>query len=154
MRRAGILVCLALAGCGAAVAPRMTTVQHAPPPTAVAVVRAFASVYINWTADDITARMRALAAASIGPARAATELAAAGTENDYELKRGGISNSGTVEAVAPLAHDQYVVVTKELTTAANTTAYEGLRPAWHVALATVAEPAPGQWVVSGWQPES
>ena len=58
---------------------------------------------------------------------------------DYELQRGGIANSGTVEAVAPLPgrRDQYVVVTRERTTATDTTAYQGLRPAWHVALATV-----------------
>ena len=30
-------------------------------------------------------------------------LAAAQTAGDYELQRGGIANSGTVEAVAPLA---------------------------------------------------
>ncbi len=148
-----MLACLALAGCGA-LARRTATVQHAAASSATAVVRAFATAYINWTADDITARMRALAVASIGQARAATELAAAGTENDYELRRGGISNSGTVEAVAPLAHDQYVVVTRELTSATNTTAYEGLHATWHVTVATVAEQAPGQWVVSGWQPEN
>ena len=153
MRRAVLIVCLALAGCGS-LARRTTTVQHAPAPGATAIVRAFATAYINWTADDITARMRALAAVSIGQARAATELAAAGTQNDYELRRGGISNSGTVEAVAPLAHDQYVVVTKELTSATNTTAYAGLHATWHVTVATVTEQAPGQWVVSGWQPEN
>jgi hypothetical protein len=47
-----------------------------------------------------------------------------------------------------------VVVTLESTSATNTTAYQGLRPAWHVALATVTEQQPGQWVVSGWQPEN
>jgi hypothetical protein len=73
------------------------------------------------------------------------------------LKRGGIANSGTVEAVAPLAahgRNQYVVVTLESTTATNTTAYQGLQPAWHLALATVTEARPGQWVVSDWQPEN
>jgi hypothetical protein len=47
-----------------------------------------------------------------------------------------------------------VVVTLESTTATNTTAYEGLRPSWHVALATVTEQRPGQWVLSAWQPEN
>jgi hypothetical protein len=61
-----------------------------------------------------------------------------------------------VEAVAPLPRKphQYVVVTLESTSATNTTAYQGLRPAWHVALATVTELQPGQWVLSGWQPEN
>ena len=31
------------------------------------------------------------------------QLAAAQTANDYELRRGGIANGGSVEAVAPLA---------------------------------------------------
>ena len=48
---------------------------------------------------------------------------------------------------------QYLVVTRELTTASNTTAYDGLRPAWHVALATVARIG-GAWVVSDWKPQS
>ncbi len=64
--------------------------------------------------------------------------------SDYELKRGGIANSGTVEAVAPLPgrRDQYVVVTRELTTATATRAYQGLRPAWHVALASARPSSP------------
>lgn len=123
--------------------------------TAVEAVRAFAHAYINWSADTVAADMRVLAARSVGQARSALELAAAQTASDYELQRGGIANSGTVEAIAPLpgARDRYVVVTRESTTATNTTAYQGLRPAWHVALATVARIG-SSWVVSGWQPES
>jgi hypothetical protein len=153
MRRAAIVVCLALAGCGTTAPATSTGTTPQPPPSAADAVRAFATIYINWTAANITDRMRLLASVSIGQARAAVALAAAGTANDYELKRGGISNSGTVEAVAPLAGDQYVVVTKELTSATNTVAYQGLRPAWHVAIATVAQ-RNGEWVLSGWQPES
>jgi hypothetical protein len=36
----------------------------------------------------------------------------------------------------------------------NSTAYAGLAPAWHVAVATVTEVAPRRWVLSGWQPEN
>jgi hypothetical protein len=136
----------------------------APPPDRVATtagaaaqaVRAFATEYINWDAANVTARMQDLATNSIGQARSAMALAAAQTANDYELRRGGIANAGTVEAVAPLQghHDEYVVVTREQTTATNTTAYQGLQPAWHVAIAVTAQVAPGQWVVSRWQPES
>jgi hypothetical protein len=124
--------------------------------TPIEAVRGFARRYINWTAETVTARMRALAAGSIGQARSAMQLAAADTAQDYELRRGGIANSGTVEAVAALPgrRHEFVVVTRELTTATATTAYQGLRPAWHVALATVAEQAARQWVVSRWQPES
>jgi hypothetical protein len=99
--------------------------------------------------------MSRLAAASIGQARSALQLAAAQTAGDYELKHGGIANSGTVEAAAPLptGRDRYLVVTRESTTATADAAYQGLRPAWHVAIATVARVG-GGWVLSGWQPES
>ena len=63
-------------------------------PTATQAVRAFATSYINWTADTVASDMRALAARSVGQARSALELAAAQTASDYELKRGGIANSG------------------------------------------------------------
>jgi hypothetical protein len=118
-------------------------------------VRRFARAYINWTADSVGRDMAQLAAASIGQARSALQLAAAQAAGDYELKRGGIANSGTVEAVAPLpgGHSEYVVVTRESTTATADATYQGLRPAWHVALATVARLG-GGWVLSGWQPES
>jgi hypothetical protein len=165
----------ALAGCGAQTHPpapsklaiaRATHEYPSPKPapevatggkpSAIAAVRAFATAYINWTADTVAADMRGLAGQSVGQARSALELAAAQTTSDYELQRAGIANSGTVEAVVPLpgGPDEYVVVTRESTTATNTTAYDGLRAAWHVALATVARLAPGAWVVSGWEPQS
>ena len=124
--------------------------------SAISAIRAFATAYINWTAQTVAADMRRLAASTVGQARSAMTLAAAGTTGDYELQRGGISNRGTVEAVAPLLgrRSQYVVVTLESTSATNTTAYQGLRPAWHVALATVTEQRAGRWVLSAWQPES
>jgi hypothetical protein len=121
--------------------------------TAVQAVRAFATGYINWTARTVAGEMASLAGRSVGQARAAMTLAAAQTADDYELQRGGIANHGTVEAVAPLpGHNQYVVVTLESTSATNTTAYQGLRPAWHVALATTTELPGAGWVLSAWQP--
>jgi hypothetical protein len=174
-----VTAALACAGCGAGHKPRPATTTSsalasaqatheypsAPPPrqtaahasnTATAAVIAFATDYINWNAQTVAQDMRALAGRTIGQARAAMTLAAAETSGDYELKRGGIANDGTVEAVAPLAghSSQYVVVTLESTTATNTTAYEGLHPAWHVALATVTQQRAGQWVLSAWQPEN
>jgi hypothetical protein len=119
-------------------------------------VRAFATAYINWTASTVARDLLVLAAESIGQARSATELAASETASDYELRRGGVANSGTVEAVAPLAGGggRYVVVTRERTTATATNAYQGLAPAWHVTIATATQLAPGRWVLSGWQPEN
>lgn len=177
MRRAALAIALAVlvAGCGSPghadgqrskLAVAQATHEYPSPnpspqttsaasPSAVAAVRSFAAAYINWTADTVAADMRALAGRSIGQARSALELAAAQTASDYELQQGGISNSGQVEAVArlPAGRDQYLVVTRESTAATNTNAYEGLRPAWHVMIATVS-PVQGGWVVSGWQPES
>lgn len=175
-RRALTLFCvLACAGCGGHAArrapspvaqanatheypsppPPRQTATH-PAPDATQAIRAFAAAYINWNAQTVSADMHTLAARSVGQARAAMTLAAAETANDYELQRGGISNSGMVEAVAPLSgrRDEFVVVTRESTAASNTTAYQGLRPAWHLALATVTEQRPGEWLVSGWQPEN
>ena len=181
MRRTAVaaacLLAVAAAGCGATHQARRPTTSKlaqaqasheypSPPPprqfgeeaapTAVEAIRSFATAYINWTAQTVAADMRSLAARCVGQARSAMALAAAETADDYELQRGGIANQGTVQAVAPLAQHpgQYVVVTLESTSATNTTAYQGLRPAWHVALATVTEQSAGRWVVSGWQPEN
>ena len=125
-------------------------------PAGATAVRRFVIRYINWNAGTVTRQMQVLALASVGQARSAMALAAAQTQNDYELRHGGIANSGVVEAVAPLPgrRNEFVVVTQERTTATNASAYAGLRPAWHVAVAGVTEIAPGQWVVSRWQPES
>lgn len=134
--------------------PAQTAASAAP--TATQAIRAFATAYINWSARTVSADMRSLAARSVGEARAAMTLAAAQTAGDYELREGGIANSGAVEAVAPLPGHagEYVVVTRESTSASNTTAYQGLRPAWHLALATVEELPGGRWALSGWQPEN
>ena len=172
------LMALAMDGCGTGTAPRprpstpskvaeaQATHEYpsAPPPqgasgasaTAVEAVAEFARAYINWDAQSVSADLRGLAARSVGQARSALQLAAAQTAADYELRRGGIANHGAVEAIAPLvgARDEYVVVTRELTTATATDAYQGLQPAWHVALATVVQLGRSRWVVSGWQPES
>jgi hypothetical protein len=122
----------------------------------ITAVEVFATAYINWTAGTVAPTMRALAAMSIGQARSEMALAAGETAQDYELKRGGIANSGTVEAIAPvLGHRyEYAVVTRERTTATDTSAYLGLRPAWHLTLATVSEQQGGGWVLSDWQPEN
>ncbi len=172
-----LLCALAVAGCGGAsrhrdarpsVLARAQTAHEypSPPPppetatngapNATQAIRAFATAYINWSALTVSADMRSLAARSVGQARAAMSLAAAQTAGDYELREGGIANSGAVEAVAPLSGHagEYVVVTRESTSASNTTAYQGLQPAWHLALATVERLPGGRWALSGWQPEN
>jgi hypothetical protein len=168
---------LAIIGCGAAhqkgratpsrLAQAQATHEYPSPPpppqtatgassSAAQAVRAFATAYINWSAQTVAGDMESLASRSVGQARSAMTLAAAQTADDYELQRGGIANHGTVEAVAQLPRrpDQYVVVTLESTSATNTTAYRGLKPAWHVALATTTELPGAGWVLSAWQPEN
>ncbi|MGI8714764.1 MAG: hypothetical protein ACR2NR_16605 [Solirubrobacteraceae bacterium] len=118
-------------------------------------VAQFTAYYINWTAQTVVAHLRALAQVSVGQARSSLTLQAAQTGRDYELRRGGIDNRGAVEAIGLIAGalDQYAVVTREQTTARNSAAYQGLSPAWHVAVATVTR-VRGLWVLSAWQPEN
>lgn len=136
--------------------PAPPQVAVAAAPTAVAAIRHFADAYINWTPQTVAADMRALADESVGQARSAMQLAAAQTAGDYELQHGGIANSGSVEAVSllPGARTRYVVVTRETTTATSTDTYQGLAPAWHVAIATVVQTPAGRWAVATWQPQS
>jgi hypothetical protein len=133
-----------------------------PPPTVAGgwhspaeAVQEFATAYVNWNYRTVSPRLRALSEVSVGQARSMLAMAAAQVGHDGELRRGQIANSGVVEAVGPVRgrSDQYAVVTRERTTAANTNAYQGLAPAWHVALATVSQ-VRGLWVLSAWQPES
>ncbi len=172
---AALLSCAAVTGCGGGgqstlqrkIAQAERTHEFPAPkppeefpaggsPSAIKAIRSFVSAYINWDAQTVSGDLRTLAARSVGQARSALELAAAQTAGDYELRQGGIANHGTVEVVAPLRghRDQYVVVTLESTSSSNTTLYQGLRPAWHVALATVRQIRPGLWALSGWQPQS
>jgi hypothetical protein len=185
VRRLAILLALGLTGCSAfstqttttttatSSAPQSTAVSQAdrtheyPTPagpqriagrfgTPAVALDVFATAYINWTAATIAARMRALAALSVGQARSATALLAGQSAQDYELRHGGVANSGTVQAIAQLGGggQRYVVVTEERTTATATSAYAGLRAAWHVTLATVARVPGGGWAVSSWQPQN
>jgi hypothetical protein len=126
-------------------------------------VSAFASVYINWTAVTVGTRLRALARASLGQARAEMRTEAQEVGRDRELHAGAIANAGVVESVAVLAPRdgaqageprEYTVVTRERTSAARDGAYRGLVAEWHVSVATVTRLSDGLWVVSGWQPES
>lgn len=135
-------------------APSQTAASGASSP--VVAIEAFATAYINWSYRTISTTMRALSAISIGQARSETLLAAAQTAQDYELRRGGISNVGVVEAIAPVSDrpNEYAVITREQTVATATSAYQGLQPAWHLALATVTLLRPDQWVISAWSPEN
>jgi hypothetical protein len=122
----------------------------------VQAVQVFADEYINWSADTVATHLQVLAQAAVGQARSAMTLAAGQVARDGTLKLGGIANAGTVEAIAPVTGERnvYAVVTRERTTATNSSAYQGLRPAWHVTLATVTNVDGWLWTISGWQPEN
>jgi hypothetical protein len=144
-------------------APPVTSNEVATPPgplqhgrgyaSAEVAVRAFVQRFVNWDAADVKARLEGLARASVGQARTAMALEAAQTGADPELAQTGVANHGTVEAVAPVpGRGRYVAVTLESTSAADSSAYEGLAPAWHLALVRVSRRG-NAWVVSGFQPE-
>ena len=176
------LIAASLAGCAAFSAPASTTGRRSPanaavatadrtheypsppPPaehaagsaSAQAAVYAFANGYINWDAANVVGDLTRLSRESVGQARSAMQIEAADVAADYELRGGGIANAGTVEAIAPLRgrSDAFVVVTRESTSSSSSDVYQGLGPAWHVTVATVRRAGVGDWVLSGWQPES
>jgi hypothetical protein len=119
-------------------------------------VYVFAMRYINWNSQDVSARLRALAQVSVGQARSAVSAAASETASDRELTQGQVVNSGAVEAIAPvIGHRyEYAVATRERTIASATDAYQGIAPAWHLAVATVTRLPGGLWVLTNWQPEN
>jgi hypothetical protein len=123
--------------------------------TPAAAVAGFAAGYVNWRAATVAGRLRALAAQSVGQARAAMRTEAAEVAGDRELRAGRVANAGQVEAVAAIhgSPGRYAVVTRERTTADAGSDLRGLAPAWHVALAAVHRLDDGRWVVSRWQPE-
>ncbi|MBO0769276.1 MAG: hypothetical protein J2O48_11395 [Solirubrobacterales bacterium] len=163
-----LLACLLLGGCGLLPSSIVPAIHHNEVPTppgprqrghgyasAELALRRFAGTYINWNAGDVQGHLRALARASVGQARSAMVLQASQSRGDRELSQAQLSNSGSVQAVAALAggHGRYVVVTRESTHASASAGYQGLAPAWHLALATVSRQS-GRWVVSSWQPEN
>lgn len=145
--------------------PSPASPQYAPGAgSPVQAIRRFAQEYVNWSAANVERRMGSLARTSVGQARSEMSMTAADVRGDRTLSEAGIANHGTVEAVAPLAgkRDSFVVVTREWTTAAYTSAYQGLAPAWHLTLVTVATVRRSlrsrhggpRWAVSVWQPEN
>jgi len=111
----------------------------------------FGQLYVNWTATDLPARARQLAAISIGQARAQalnmqSRLAV--------LARYQVTNAGTVVAIARgegVERGRWVVVTNELTSGVGP--YLGLPATSHVTWATVAHVHTG-YVVMTWYPAS
>ncbi len=111
----------------------------------------FASLYVNWTAAQLSQRARQLAEISSGQARAqALTLAArAGALGRYQ-----VTNSGTVVAIAAgkgQESGRWAVITDELTN--GTGPYLGLPATSHVTWATLQHQPTG-YVISSWYPAS
>jgi len=123
--------------------------------TPTAALQRYATLYVNWTAQTLVRNLHELASISIGGARASALEAAARTGRDDTLRRAGVTNNGTVLAIAQRRGgdgNAWVVVTSETTRGSG--AYDGLplhTP--HVTYATVARLNAG-WVVKSWQPQS
>ena len=114
----------------------------------------YALLYINWTAANVAANQRQLAAISLGQARAQALQAAASLFRDPELTKSAVSNTGTVVAMSAgqgAAFGLWVLVTREQTTGQGD--YAGLPPTLHVIYAQLTA-TPNGWVVTRWQPQN
>ncbi len=138
----------------------------APPPPAVSsytaanvkrdpseALAAFATIYVNWTYENLTREQRTLAAISVGSARVAELQAAATSASDTTITEARIASHG---AIVSIARDQarggvWTIVTREQTSGAGD--YEGLPSAYHVTTARLAS-VPGGYAVSEWLPQS
>jgi len=122
--------------------------------TPQAALERYASLYINWSAQDLPARQRQLAAISLGQARAQALQAAASTARDSELTRSQVQNHGQLIAIAPgigPATGTWVLVTQETTTGQGD--YAGLPPTLHITYAQLAHTTAG-WVIIRWSPQT
>jgi hypothetical protein len=119
-----------------------------------AALERYAELYVNWTAADVAARQRELAATSLGQAKAQALQAAASAARDTQLLKSRVANSGTVVAITrgrgPAA-GEWVLVTREQTTGQGD--YVGLPPTLHVIYAQLTDTANG-WIVTRWQAEN
>jgi hypothetical protein len=114
----------------------------------------YALLYVNWTAGNVAANQRQLAAISLGQARAQALQAAASLARDPERTKSAVSNTGTVVAITggqAAAVGLWVLVTREQTTGQGD--YAGLPPTLHVIYARLTATRNG-WVVTAWQPQN
>jgi hypothetical protein len=123
-------------------------------PTPRAALRRYALAYANWTAAELPARERELAALSVGPARLAAEQIAASRSANAALAADHVENRGVVLSIAKgqgLAQAEWVVVTEEQTSGSG--AYAGLPAGVHVTVAGVVRTR-GGWAVGAWSPRA
>jgi len=129
-------------------------VQRSAQPTPQAALARYAQLYANWSAADVVARQRELAAISLGQARAQALQAAASAKADTVLARSQVANTGEVVAIVAgegPATGEWVIVTREQTSGRGD--YAGLPPTLHLTYSQVTR-TPRGWVVSRWSPQS
>ena len=137
--------------------PRAAQSRFAPgagQPTPQRTLARYARLYVNWQASTLPAHERALAAISLGQARAQALQAAASATTNPQLTASQVANHGQVVALTPgqgAAAHKWVVVTRETTTGHGD--YTGLPPTLHVTYATVTH-TPTGWVISSWLPQT
>jgi len=122
--------------------------------TPQAALERYASLYVNWTAADVVARQRQLAAISLGQARGQAVQAAASAARDPELTRSQVANHGQLIALTPgqgAAGGEWVMVTREQTTGQGQ--YVGLPATLHVIYAQLNHSSAG-WVVTRWEAQN
>lgn len=131
-----------------------TTAANSASPTPQAALHRYALAYTNWTAANLPAHERQLAAMAIGPARLAAEQTAASGSAVASLAASHVTNKGAVIAIAAgegSARGQWVIVTQERTS--GTGVYAGLPPTPHVTVARVRRVGHG-WAVWEWRPRT
>jgi len=129
-------------------------VQRSVQPTPQAAVARYAQLYANWSAANVVARQRQLAAISLGQARTQALQAAASAKADTVLARSHVANTGEIVAIVAgegPAAGEWVIVTREQTSGRGD--YAGLPPTLHVTYSQVTR-TPHGWVVSSWAPQS
>jgi len=126
----------------------------APAATPQAALGRYASLYVNWTAANVVAGQRQLAAISLGQARGQALQAAASAARDPELTHSQVANHGQLIALTPgqgAAGAEWVLVTREQTTGQGQ--YTGLPATLHVIYAQLTHTGNG-WVVTRWEPQN
>ncbi len=137
-----------------ALAAQDTPGAGAASPTPQTALRRYALAYTNWSAADLPAHERQLAALAVGPARLAAEQIAASRSAIASLTQSHVANKGVVILIAAregMARGHWVIVTREQTT--GTGPYAGLPPSLHVTLARLRR-IDHEWVVSEWRPRT
>jgi hypothetical protein len=159
---------VAVGGCGvsdpyqhpAPTRPRATTSTHTtaaasiPGPTAVAVLRRYATLSFDWTSHTLASHQHQLEALATAGARAQAAQTAATYGAGSNLQKSRVANRGQITSIAPGQGPRrgwWVITTQETTT--GTGDYQGLPSRTHVYDAQLTHTS-GEWQVATWSPQN